>query len=676
MKVTVEWLKEYVATEASAEEIGATLTMLGLELEEVETSEIGPVLNFKVTPNRGDCLSVLGLARELAAKDMQRFRPTPLMTSAISGFLRGDENQSISNWKISIDNATMCPRYAVREFENVNIKPSSVKLQKRLIACGMRPINVIVDITNAVMLELGQPLHAFDADKIANKQITVRTARTEESLTTLDGQLRKLTQTMLMICDFEKPMAIAGVMGGANSEVSDSTKNILLESAHFEPTQVRATRKSLGMSTEASYRFERFVDPDGVVRSLNRFSDLFFAEIGVDCLPGICDINASKTTQSAILVRENRWNKLLGMDVPKASAATILTSLGFAVVEKNDNLETTSPSWRSDINREDDLVEEIGRVWGYEHIPEVAPTGTTPLGRIAPFPQFLLDIRNTMLRLGMIEALTHTLGAESDLSIPTTRVEIRNPASPELYFLRSSILPGIANVARKNRGSDLSAFEIGNVFHGDYEFPMLGILMHGSILSSHWEGEKETKVDFYSIKGVLESLANIIHRNIEFSNSDDPRLHPTRRAKISNCDIELGIVGQINPNVADREDIPKETMVAEIDLLAIYKITKNPPTYTPISHYPSMRRDMAIVVSKEVPYASIENEIRSATGTLLEDIWLFDRYEGKGMDAGKHSLAIALVLRMKDGTLTDEDANKVLEDAWSRLQVLGAKQRS
>lgn len=676
MRVTVEWLKDFVATDASAEEIGDTLTMLGLELEEIESSDLGPVLNFKVTPNRGDCLSVLGLARELAAKDIQKFRPTSLMTSAISGFMRGDENQSLADWRISIDNPNLCSRYAARAFSNIVIKPSSHKLQKRLIACGMRPINAIVDVSNAVMLELGQPLHAFDADTISDNHIVVRTARAKEKLTTLDDVSRDLSTNMLMICDEAKPMAVAGVMGGLATEVTDATTNIILESAHFEPAQIRATRKSLGMNTEASYRFERFVDPEGIVRALNRFADMLYSEIDADCIPGLCDVFANKTHPNRIMVREKRWNTLLGMGIPKAGASAILNSLGFQVSENKDGLDVTPPSWRSDIHREDDLVEEIGRVWGYENIPEVSPAGTTPLGGIAPLPAFLKKAREAMLRCGFVEVLNHTLGSVSELSGNSTPVELRNPGSPDMSLLRTSILPGLAKTIRKNKGRHLCAFEIGSVFQVDNEFPMLGIIMQGPMLGSHWEGGNAPKSDFYAIKGIVETLSKTLHRRISFSDTNDNRLHSTRRARIMCSESEIGMLGQVDPAVAEKEDLPKDTVLAEINLVSLFNAPETVPVYSTLSPFPSLRRDLAMVVSTSVSYAEIESEIRNSAGPLLEDVWLFDRYQGKGVETGKHSLAIALVLRKSDGTLTDDEANGVLSDAWTRLQKLGATQRA
>ncbi|HWP31748.1 MAG TPA: phenylalanine--tRNA ligase subunit beta [Fimbriimonadales bacterium] len=674
MKIPLEWLLEYVETDASAEEIGQTLTMLGIELEGIEISPSGEVLDVKVTPNRGDCLSVLGIARELAAKNCGVFKPTQLMLDAVRGWRKEDEGRP-SPAQVEILEPELCPRYAARVFENVRVTSSSEKIQKRLHASGMRPINNIVDITNYVMLELGQPLHAFDMDCLEEHRIVVRCAKPGEKIVTLDGVERELKEDMLMICDAKRPVAIAGVMGGQDSEVSEKTKRVLLESAHFNPRSIRRTRKALGLSTEASYRFERFVDPEGVVRALNRFADLLERECGITPVEGVTDVYPRKPSAKKLFVRPDRWNTLLGMEIPVAGAASILNSLGCRVEERERKLEVTPPSWREDLNIEDDLVEEIGRIYGFENIPEKLPAGSTPQGGEVELGSFLTMARNAMLRLGFVEIVTHTFRPPSPLDPECKSIHVRNPVSPELSLLRPSLLAGLAEVATRNRLKTMRFFEIGRIFQNDSEFPALAMMLSGNLLEEHWQRKESPPIDFFTSKGMIEELCKILHRPISFEASQDKRLHPYRQASLMSASRRIGIFGQLLPRLAEEMNLPDETFVAEFDLLALSKVPESKPIYRPFSPFPAVRRDIAMSISKEIPYSEVEARLREGAGEVLEKIWLFDVYEGPGIEEGHHSLAFALVLRHPSRTLTDEEANEIRERAFRNVEVLGAKRR-
>jgi phenylalanyl-tRNA synthetase beta chain len=674
VKVTVEWLKEYVHSDASAEEIGSTLTMVGVELEGITESDLGPVLEFKVTPNRGDCLSVFGLARELAARDPQRFAPTQLFRDALSGWVpmgTSDAPEGI----ITIDDSELCPRYACQLFEDVSAAKSKPKLQARLQACGMRPIDVIVDTTNYVMLELGQPLHAFDANKLRGGRIIVRRAAKGETITTLDGAKRKLDEGMLLICDAEKPVAIAGIMGGEDSEVGTGTKALLLESAHFDPVSVRKTRRALGMSTEASYRFERYVDPNGVVRALNRFAGLLAEQTGVKPYSKVADHISKPFESQDVSVRENKWNSLLGVEVPISAAAVFLRALGCSIREGvPGELIAEAPAWRNDLALEEDFVEEIGRLWGYDRIPEALPPGA-PQGGESKDTAFVSALHGAMLRTGFTEVVTHTFGSQSPLDSGDA-VLLRNPAAPELARLRTSLLPGIVSVASRNRGRPLFLFEIGRVFPAGHEARSLGFLMSGGLLPSHWKGEKPPAADFFAAKGVVEQLGALCGRNFDFSPSSDPRLHPTRQAAVSAAGKILGLIGELGSEIAKALDAPSGTLVAELDIETILSCPEVSKSYSPLSQFPSVRRDIAVVVAKNVPYSRIADAIALAGDELTEDVTLFDAYEGQGIEEGEHSLAFAWTLRHKSKTLTDEEANLALERAIKSLKELGGRVRS
>ncbi|MEO7453349.1 MAG: phenylalanine--tRNA ligase subunit beta [Fimbriimonadales bacterium] len=715
MKITVEWLKEFVETDASPAQIGDELTMLGLELEAIEDSALGPVLDFKVTPNRGDCLSVFGLARELAAKNSQRYRPTSLFIRAAAGFPSASTDGPVTTTdgpvtttdgpvtttdrsvtttdgpvtttdrsvmttdgpvtttddsrRVTIEAPELCGRYVGAVMRGVKVGSSPSKIAQRLTACGMRPIDSIVDTTNYVMLELGQPLHAFDMRRLKGGRIVVRTAKTGEKMKTLDGVERALTPEMLMICDVERPVAIAGVMGGENSEVARDTTELLLESAHFDPVSVRRTRRSLGMSTEASYRFERFVDPELCLAAARRVAELLGSSLELsDVFPGT-------VARAVVLVREARWNALLGMEIPVAGAAAILTGLGCSVSQAEGGLSVVPPSWRSDLQIEEDLVEEIGRMWGYEKIPEALPYGASVSAGYGAEAAFRKRVKAAMLRLGFVETLTHSLCAPSSLSVGEG-VVIRHAASPELSTLRTSLLPGIAEVAAKNRGQSLALFELGRVFGDGSERRSLGLLVSGEVFAAHWSGGKAAAHDFYSLKGVIEELGGLIRRSLSWQATDDARFHPGRRAAVVLGGARIGVIGEIAPAVCEALDLAPATLAAEIDVDALLASEEEVPTYRPLSHFPAIRRDFAVVMPLGVQYGQIQAALSAAAGGLAERIWLFDVYSGKGIDAGHQSIGVGVMLRHADRTLTDEEANAFTERGFSALEALGGKRRA
>ena len=670
MRVTVEWLADFVASDAGAAEIGDLLTMQGLELERMDDSELGPVLDFKVTPNRGDCLSVLGLARELSAKDPVRFAPTEL-------FLRVARSsaKTAAPKLIEIQDRDLCPRYALGIVKELPSGQTPDRIKRRLTAAGMRPISLMVDITNYVMLELGQPLHAFDLEKLQGSRIVVRQAKPGEKIKTLDAVDRSVTPPMLMICDAEHPVAVAGVMGGEDTEISPATRNILLESAFFDPVSVRKTRRALGMSTEASYRFERHVDPAGVVRAIERCAELIREATGSDVLSEIQDL-AFPTEAPEVALREAKWNHLLGLKIPLASAAASLQSLGCSVRECQSGLCVTPPSWRADLRLEEDFVEEIGRLWGYEKIAEALPFGSTPLGGEEPKARFRSRVAEAMADIGFTEVVNHTLGSPSPLDPQTEPVQLRNPAAPELAYLRRSLLPGIAKSAAKNRGRALSLFEIGHVVSKSSESRSLGILFSGEIDPGHWEHSSKTRADFFAMKGAIEELLSTLGRSPTFADSSDPRFRAGRRAQVSVGGSTVGIFGEIAAEIAEELDLPQGCLAAEVDIDALFDCEEQPRIYTAVSQFPAVRRDIAFVIDKSVQYAKIESAISSAVGDIAERIRLFDVLSGKGVPEGKHSLGVALLLRAEDRTLTDEEANEARARAFGAVAALGAIERT
>jgi phenylalanyl-tRNA synthetase beta chain len=678
MKFPYSMLRDYIETKLDAEAVGDLLTMAGFELEGIEEVEGDFTLDVKVVSNRGDGLSVYGLAREVLAKDSTA-APTNLYLRACRDF---DASQAVTNTALQVAIETEdCTRYACLIFEDVKNGAAPDWIQKRLRQAGQRPISLFVDLTNYVMLEVGQPLHAFDLDKLSGPAVVVRKAKAGEKLTTLNGDGHELRPDQMMICDAEKPVAAAGIMGGEATEVDASTKRVLLESAHFINTSVRRTRKQLGLSTEASYRFERSVDPEGVVAALERFAELFAQVSGVGTRrAGVIDVYPSPCKRDPIGLDLTRAEILLGMTMTETEALGYLARLGFDFTKvSSGNLQVTPPTWRPDVVREEDLVEELGRVHGYEKIPERLPEGTTIIGGPTGFEAWTDRIREAAVRAGFVQTVSHSLRDRGPLDDPRVEgIELRNPNSPDMALLRSSMLPCLADNAKRNGGKDIHLFEIGKAFgksEGLKERAQIGFLSQGQLHQADWLDKQPASADFFTLKGVLEEVVSAGGTEARFEAGNDPRLHPTKQARLAWGSDMVGIAGQIHPDIAESVGLPSDTVMAELDLEAMYQHHQPAPKLRPISRNPAVRRDIALLIDKVVPFERIEGALSDALGEVLERQWLFDVYEGKGIPEGKHSLAIALQLRKQGSNFTDEEANQVREKAVAALSALGGSPR-
>lgn len=666
MKLPASMLRSFVDTQLSTAELGDLLTMAGFELEGIQ----GETLDIKVMANRGDGLSALGLAREVLAKDHQA-KPTPLYERMASQ--HGATGSPSSRIDIQSDS---CTRFACAIYSDVQNGPSPEWLQKTLTEAGQRPISLLVDLTNLVMLELGQPLHAYDLDKLHHERIVVREATQGEKLITLNGDEHDLQINQLLICDAARPVGVAGVMGGLDTEVNSATKRMLLESAHFKASCVRRTRKQLGLNTDASYRFERSVDPLGVVRALQRFEELYLEATGTKGAGMIEDVFTQVPEGLTLNLRPERARMIWSLDISDEAMSGYLRDLGFGV----DGFRISVPSWRPDVTREEDLIEEIGRVHGYEKIPDLMPVGTTTRGGTFGLYNVIETAKKTMLRCGLDQMISHSLRDASILDFnPDRRVVVRNPHSPEMQYLRSSLLPGLAEAALKNGGRNLHLFEIGKVFvKGDYEIdesPELSILITGAMQEPHFGQKSPPQADFWTLKGILIELGHLVRDDISFGmpRLPDHRFHPTRQAGImvDNGRLWVGTAGQIHPDFAEQLGLPELTFCAEIDLLVFFQNPDPDLQIKPISRYPSIKRDIAFVIDKSVPYAEIEAVVKRAGGAELESQSLFDIYEGQGIDPDKHSLAINVQLRKSGGSFTDEEANQVRDQMVQAIENLG-----
>ena len=675
MKLPIEWLREFVDTPLGDDALADKLTMAGLEVEETTPSDDGPVFHTKITANRGDWASIVGTAREAAAA-LDRpltWQPAPLP----------DEKDDIKRWVgVRVEDPALCPRFTGKLIRNIVFRPSPEWMQKRLLAVGMRSINIVVDITNYVMLELGQPLHAYDYATLPEGQIVVRQARTGEVLKTLDGVERVLTPEMLAICDQNKPIGLAGIMGGADTEVSETTKHIFLESAHFDPGSIRRTSKTLNVSTEASYRFERFVDPELAPLALERACDLLAELAEGEVVLGRIDLYPQVVRERTLTLRASRTNAILGTDLNEAAIAGSLRRLGLVVDATREPLSVSVPTFRPDLVKEIDLIEEVGRMIGYETLAETLPPARGTGGGDAPLGRLAARLRTVLIGFGLSESLTHSLAAPSPFDDPreeSRRVSIRQALSSELSGLRQSLVPNLLDVLARNlrqRQPVVQMFEVGKVFGlgetgGQYtENRRVAAVLTGPNL------------DFFTAKGLVESLgAALSLPPLTFAAESRPQMHSGRCAVISLAGQVVGTVAELDPEaVRAHLDVPStvgRVAVFELDADALLAYTDPAYRYRPLPRFPAVSRDIAVVVDIVTPYALLETTAREAADSaLIESLGLQSIYTGERVPVGKKSVALRLTFRASDRTLTDAEIDAQMASVETRLlERIGAERR-
>ncbi len=561
MKVSYNWLKEFVDFDQSPEDLAHAITMVGSEVEEIESIEGDTVFDIGITPNRPDCLSIRGIAREIST----------ILGLPLKDVTADINNEGGSAPNITIDSPELCSRYSSRIITGVKPGPSPDWLSKRLETCGIRPTSNIVDITNYVLLELGQPLHAFNLDHLAGKKIVVRLAGNVDKFTTLDDEERSLGKEMLMIWDDEKPVAMAGVMGGLNTEVDQSSSNILLESAYFKPSSVRRTSKSLGLSTEASFRFERGVDIETVTLALDRAA-IMIAELAGGTISGITDIYPNKYQPRTITVTFERINSLIGVDLEPSYIEKTLKSLGFIVSREGDTVNVTPPSFRDDVERGEDIVEEIARLYGYDNIPS-----TLPVMQMSPAPEhktqnLVKSLKTSFVKSGYTEVINYSFinpEAINKLALPAddrrrNLVYINNPLRQEESAMRTTLVPALlANLnVNLNRGEkELRFFEISKVFlPSDEKLPeevlQAAVIYHKDKSQALWGREHD---GYYDLKGAVENvLSDLRIRNLSFVHNNDvaqPYLHPGKSCSLMIDEVKVGTIGVLHPGVSEAFDI-------------------------------------------------------------------------------------------------------------------------
>ncbi len=646
------------------------------------------VLDVAVMPNRGDCLSILGLARELGALFGARVKTPGPRRLAVE---RRAGPGGAGGFTVELAAADLCPRYAALRMTGIKPGPSPLWMRRRLESCGMRALNRVVDVTNYVMLELGQPLHAFDLEKIARATIVVRRAGGDLEFITLDGVPRELRPGDLVIADPEKPLALAGVMGGLNSEVSDSTKTILLESAYFEPMAVARTARRLGLRSEASYRFERGVDRAGQVAALGRAAGLLRKYAGARADGPVADFEPHPAPDRGIALDLRRMAALLGAGIPAREVRRRLVALGAAVKKSTAGrrvLMVTPPSYRLDLAGPADLAEEVARLGGLEDVPATLPARFS--GYTAPNPEreFFRGTREIMLGAGLTELDTIAFAAPADNGKfgglgGGKPLAVENPLSAALGEMRMSLMPGLIQALRFNLNREalrFHGFEIAKVFlrrggKPAERYALAGLSYGAYVLAEI--GTPGVKAGFFTLKGVLEAYfcALGLARRVAFHGMKSPAagfLHPGRSAEVTLDGELVGLVGELHPREAMEAELNEPCAVFELDLEKLIAYGFSPrQTVAPPPKFPAVRRDLALMLDRELPAGVAAGTIRGIAPALVESVEVFDVYEGESLPPGKKSVALALRYRAKDRTLTDEEVNRVhaalVEQARARL---------
>ena len=622
------------------------------------------IVEFEITPNRPDCLSVIGLAREASATFK---RPLKLHTPEPHGC-----GGSIADLvDIDIEDGDLCPRYTARMVKNVKIAPSPRWMRERLRASGVRPINNIVDITNYVMLEYGQPMHAFDFSCVEGGHIIVRTAREGETIQTLDGNERKLTPSMLCICDEHKPVCVAGVMGGANSEIVGDTAMVLFESANFNGVSVRRTASALGMRTDASSRYEKGLDMMNTIKAVERACELVELLGCGEVVDGVMDVVAKEKAPTVVKLEPDKINALLGTELEEDLMREILVSLGFIL--NGDDIYV--PSWRGDVEHYSDIAEEVARFYGYNKIPCTLMRGETTRGGFSEQQRFDRAIGGAVRALGYDEIITYSFISPTyydKIRMPKDSplrksMKILNPLGEDTSIMRTTILPSMLEIITRNynyRNKAVRLYELGKIYLPRED----GLADEPKILSLGAYGDG---MDFFTLKGGIEAILRACRiKDVRFEAcTDNASYHPGRCAKVYAGDVELGVFGQIHPLVAATYGVDAEIYAAELRFDALYSVRGGIPVYQPLPKFPAVTRDIAVVCDEAVTVGALEESIRRGAKGLLKEVSLFDIYRGPGVADGKKSVAFNLVLRADDRSLTGDEAD---EDVQSILAALSA----
>ena len=633
------------------------------------------VFEYEVTSNRVDCFSVVGIAREAAATFGKEFHP-PVVTPT------GNDEDASDYIKVTVKNTDLCPRYCARVVKNIKIGPSPEWMQRRLASVGIRPINNLVDITNYVMEEYGQPMHAYDLDTIEDREIIVRTAAKGEKFTTLDGQERQMDESVLMICDGRKSIGIAGIMGGENSMITDDVHTMLFEAACFDGTNIRKSSKKVGLRTDASGKFEKGLDPNNAQAAIDRACQLV-EEMGAgEVVGGMVDVYAEKREPVRITFQPDEINVLLGTNISAEDMLGYFEKIGLSY-EKETN-EVIIPTFRQDLLRTADLAEEVARFFGYDNIPTTLPSGESTMGKL-PFKLRVEDIAKEIAEFcGFSQGMTYSFESPKvfdKLQIPEDSelrrvVEIMNPLGEDYSIMRTLPLNGMLSSLATNynrRNKNVRLYELANVYLPK-ELPLKELPEERMQFTLGMYGDG----DFYSMKGVVEEFLEKagLHEKESYDPAGNrPYLHPGRQANILYAGNVIGYLGEVHPDVADAYGIGERAYIAVLDMPEVTKYATFDRKYTGIAKYPAVTRDISMVMPKEILAGQVEEVIEAKGGAYLESYALFDVYEGAQIKAGYKSLAYSIVFRAKDKTLEDAEVTEAMERILKTLEGMGIELR-
>lgn len=643
------------------------------------------IFEIGLTPNRSDCLSAIGIARDIASKLNLKinYPKTTLLESS---------EPVESQIAVTINNPDLCPRYAARFISGCTIAPSPVWLVKRLNAIGIRSINNVVDVTNLIMMELGQPLHSFDCSHLSENRIVVRTAREGEQFTTLDNQQRTLVATDLVICDAMRPVALAGIMGGLNSEIENRTTSILLESAFFKPAAIRKTAKRLGLHTESSHRFERGIDIDGVTRALDRAASLIVELSGGIMAKGCIDVYPGKSERVAIPFRSEKANELIGIDLAHDAIIDILERLECKVSPiANGSVMVVPPHYRIDIEREIDLIEEIARINGYDKIPATMPIARVVSDRPTKHQEIEKQVRNLLVNSGMNEIINFSFTAPEaacklllcENDIRHCAIKLANPLVDEQSVMRTTLLPGVLETVARNmnfRSQDLKLFEMRRIYLSvaGEEMPHEPLFIVGCITGSRdgdgWSRPIE-QVDFFDVKGIVETVLDSLSiGGISWSTDIlEPYYHPGKACRILAGRECIGSIGEIHPVVQKNFEIDKPVYCFELDFEKLVKLYRTKITITAPSRFPDSTRDIAMLIPEELAASRIIETIKTVKAKEIEHVQIFDVYRGKGVPSGQKSVAVRIRYRSYERTLAEEEItslhNKIISNLTDKLHI-------
>ncbi|MBF0494760.1 MAG: phenylalanine--tRNA ligase subunit beta [Candidatus Omnitrophica bacterium] len=667
MKVSYNWLKDYVDVGVSAEELADRLTMTGSEVETIEKVDGDKILHFEITSNRPDCLNILGMAREAAIVcDKELISPKVEFTKSPVTSIKNEIDCVVKD-------PDLCSKYTARVIKNVKIKPSGKKISSRLSALGFRLVNNVADVTNYCLMELGQPMHAFDMDKIKGGKIVVRRAKPGEKLVTIDGVERELAGDMLVIADSERAIAVAGVMGGRDTEVTDSTKNILLESAYFNPLSIRHTARKLSLASDSSYRFERGVNKDMVAKASNRAANLIIEEAGGE-IGGFYETGVLNIPETKINFSLERCAKILGIEPKQEWVKKVFDKLGAETASKNGkDLEVKPPSFREDLTREIDLVEEVARIYGYNNIPATAPLFKSPDERKDKSRQVTEKLSKELSAAGLYEIMTYNLTDDADAArfpaVKAGNVVLSNYLSEEHKVLVPELLSGMLksisyNINRQNK--DMRFFEIGKVYAASPngksydEIKTLCIGITG-LVRNDWKGRENA--DLFLLKGMIEEALGVLKVEARFKPEKIEDISPSAGIYIGGVK-RIGFLGEVSPKVLKALGIDQNVFVCHIQLGEVIKNAVLTNRYRSIPKFPFSSRDVSILCGINISSAEIESIIKKEGEEFIREVKLIDIYQGEKLPEGKRSLTYSITYGVKDRTLLDKE----VEDTHTRIK--------